>query len=112
MTKKEEKKISQQTLAKMRVRYGAKRTPIDLTDREWEAIQAGAISKTKLREIMRYSDQDELRERSMPHEGRGLTNAQILRARSLLMSGATQSEVAEVLGVSVSTLQRALYKTE
>lgn len=112
MTKEQKKKYTAQALADARASLGGSKPSIRITDRQWEAIQAGAISKTKLREIMRYSDQDELRERSMPHEGRGLTNAQILRARSLLMSGATQSEVAEVLGVSVSTLQRALYKTE
>lgn len=111
MDKDQEKKFTAQALADARASLGGSKPTIRITDEEWTAIQAGAISKTKLKEIMRYSDQDDLRERSMPHEQKGLTNAQILRARSLLMSGATQSEVADALGVSVSTLQRALYRS-
>ena len=44
MTKGEIKKANQQALTAARNSVGAKREPILITDREWEAIQAGAIS--------------------------------------------------------------------
>src|SRR5438045_7247063 len=42
----EVKKIKTQALAEMRVRTGSKKPPIQITPREWEAIQAGAVSDT------------------------------------------------------------------
>ena len=45
MTKAEVKKASQQALAQARSSVGAKRSNIEITDKEWEAIQAGAISE-------------------------------------------------------------------
>ena len=59
---------------------------------------------------MRYSDQDLLRDRAMPRDTRGLSNSQVLRAKSLLTAGYTLSEVADALGVSTSTLQKAIYE--
>ena len=44
MTKAEIKKASQQALSKARNSVGAKRTSIDITDKEWEAIQAARTS--------------------------------------------------------------------
>jgi len=41
------KKTRNQALATARVRTGAKKIPVELTDREWEAIQAGAVSPSK-----------------------------------------------------------------
>lgn len=46
------KKVSQQALVRARNEVGAKRTPIKMTDREWEAIQAGAISENVLRKSL------------------------------------------------------------
>lgn len=110
MTKEQIKKYKSQALADARASLGGAKPKIHISDKEWEAIQAGAISKTKLQQIMQYSDQDELKERALPHNERGLTDAQISRAKMLLTSGYTLSEVAETLGVSTSTIQRAIYE--
>ena len=40
---------------------GAERNPIHITPQEWEAIDAGAISDTKIAEILRYTDKNEAR---------------------------------------------------
>ncbi len=111
------KKIRQQELKRARDSIGTRpRNPnkenslsIKISDREWEAIQAGAISDTTLTEILRYTDTDALRQRATPKaSGRGLSSASVTRARNLLDNGYTQSEVAKALGVSVSTLNREL----
>ena len=44
----------------------------------------------------------------MPKAKAGLTTAQQSRAKALLAAGYPQSDVANALGVSVSTVQRAV----
>ena len=111
------KKIRQQELKRARDSVGTRpRNPnkpnsltIKITDREWEAIQAGAISNTTLEEILKYADTDAVRQRATPRNNkRVMSSASVSRARQLLRNGYTQSEVAQALGVSVSTLNSAL----
>lgn len=81
---------------------------VKITPREWDAIQAGAISEHTLREILRFADLNEVRRYATPRQQTGLTNAQRARARTLLRNGHTQAEVAEVMGVSTTTLFKEL----
>ena len=81
---------------------------IHITDREWSAIQAGAISDSTLSEILKYTDLTEIQKRATPRQSIGLSSAQMARARTLLNMGRTQAEVADSLGVSVSTLNKEL----
>lgn len=108
--KKERKRMSQQALEDARYAVGAtgKGTRIDITDREWEAIQAGAISSTKLKEVLRYADADKLRERAMPKATTQLSEARINKIKAMSASGYTNAEIAESLGVSVSTVSKHL----
>ena len=83
-----------------------KRYRIDITDREWDAIQAGAISDNQLQKILRYADTAEIKKRALPRENTGMKASTKARARMLLNSGHSPSSVAEELGVSVSTLAK------
>ena len=59
MDKSEIKKASQQALSKYRDALGSisrRDRNIDITDKEWEAIQAGAISENKLKQILDNTD--------------------------------------------------------
>lgn len=102
------KKVRSRALDTARTRVGAKRNPIDITDREWEAIQSGAISDSKLSEILRYANPDAIKQRATPKTTKQLSAATLARARSWLNAGFTQAEVAEQLDISVSKLQNAL----
>ena len=111
------KKIRQQELKRARDSIGTRpRNPnkenslsIKISDREWEAIQAGAISDTTLAEILKYTDTDALRQRATPRQNtQALSSASLSRARNLISNGYSQAEVAEAIGVSVSTLNKAL----
>lgn len=104
----EVKKVKSQALNAARVRTGASKTRINITDKEWEAIQAGAVSTHKLREILRNSDKDRVRDLAMPKQQKTMTSTQTARARAMLNSGYTQAEVADALGVSVSTINNAV----
>lgn len=83
-----------------------KRYRIDLTEREWEAIQAGAISDTMFQTVIRYSDTAELRKKAMPKASTGLKPTTRSRAIMLLKAGNSLAYVAEELGVSTTTLRK------
>jgi DNA-binding CsgD family transcriptional regulator len=102
------KKIRNQALAEARARTGAKKTQINITDREWEAIQAGAISSSKLTQILQNSDLNKVKQLATPRTSVSMSPAKVARAKTMLTSGYTQAEVAEALGVSTSTLSKSL----
>lgn len=108
MTKEEIKKASQQALSSARATVGAKRTPIVITDREWQAIQAGAISENKLLQIINHADIDVLRSYATPRATTTLSTAKINKISSMNASGYTTAEIAESLGVSTSTVRKYL----
>ena len=102
------KKLRGRKITEARARVGAGKDMIDITDKEWEAIQHRAISHNKLSRILNNADMDKVKQRAMPRESKVMSNAKVSRARSMMRQGATTAEAAEALGVSVSTLQKAL----
>ena len=110
MDKKEESKIRDAALYDARASVGAsgKENRINISDREWEAIQAGAISDTKLSNILRYADPDVVRERSMSRTTTQLSTAKQNKIATMNASGYTIAQIAEKLGVSTSTISKYL----
>lgn len=108
MDKKEIKKLKNQELNQARIQVGAssKDKRISISDNEWKAIQAGAISDSKLQQILRYADMDDLRQRATPRAANELSPAKASRVKSLAASGYTNAEIAKALGVSVSTVSK------
>jgi hypothetical protein len=104
----EKKKIKSQALAEARARAGAKKQGIEITDTEWAAIQAGAITSNKLTEILRNADLDQVKKLATPKSELLMSSAKTNRAKAMLASGYTQAEVADALGVSVTTLKKGL----
>lgn len=83
-----------------------KRYRITLTDREWDAIQAGALSETQFKRVIRYSDTSELRKRALPRKETGLRPTQKSRAKIMLNNGYAPSTVAAELGISTQALAK------
>lgn len=105
------KKIGQRALNSARSDVGSvtrKNRNILITDREWEAIQAGAISKTQLKKILNNADTDSLRERAMPKTTKSLSASQISRIKQLSTQGYTLAEIAKKVGKSPSTVSNYL----
>lgn len=102
------KKASQQALTKYRNSVGAKRNPIVITDREWEAIQAGAISENKLTKILNNTDVDNLRQRATPRSTTSLSSAKIAKIKAMNASNYSLSEIAKSIGVSTTTVSNYL----
>lgn len=108
MTKGELKKEKQRSLTNARLKVGAERKPIDITDKEWEAIQAGAISPSKLNQMLNHTDIDKVRERATPRTKTSLSSAKISKISAMKASGYTTAEIAKALGVSTSTVTKYL----
>lgn len=106
VSSEEYKKISRQAIAAARLRTGASRKEslIELTDRQWEAIQAGALSSASMEAVVRYSDMEKLSERAMPKANTAVSANVAMRAKAMARNGATTSEVADALGISTSTV--------
>ena len=103
----EKKKISTRELNKYRQQYGAHRAKITITDKQWTAIQSGAVSDTILTEILRYADVDQLRARATPRANNGaISEAKQRRIANMRASNYTNAEIAAALGVSVSTVNK------
>lgn len=105
------KKASQQALTKFRQEVGSvsrRARNIQITDNEWKAIQAGAISESKLKKILNNADIDELRQRATPRQTKAMTESQINRAKAMSSSNFTLKQIADALGVSTSTVSKYL----
>lgn len=108
MTSDHEKKLRQQELSRARQKVGAKRSDVKLTPKEWEAIQAGAISHTRLEQIIANADLDVLRQLAMPRTSTVLSANKIRRLKSMASAGYTSIEIAKSLGISVSAVSSYL----
>lgn len=108
LSKSDIKKISQQALTSSRIKVGAKRNQIELTDREWDAIQSGAISESKLKQIIKYVDIDKIRERATPRKTKEVSKAMISRIQNYSKLDYTTAQIAAALGISPSTVNKYL----
>lgn len=102
------KKLKGRCLTDARLQTGASKQQIKIEPKEWEAIQAGAISTNKLKSIVQNSDLDVLKQLAMPREMRGITPAQESRIKVLESRGYTLAEIADAVGVSTSTINNVL----
>lgn len=108
MTSDEKKKVQTQAIASARARFGAKKTLITISDKEWEAIQAGAISNNKLTQILNNSDMDVVKELATPRDKKEVSSTQKARIDSLNASGYTLAEIADAMNISSSTVSAVL----
>lgn len=106
------KKIKSEELTRARNALGVKKKLIEISDREWEAIQHGAISNSQLIQILNNTDLEKLREKATPRTKLLMSSLMTRRAKSMLDSGYTRSDVAKALGVSIDTLDRAVHGEE
>ena len=89
-----------------KLQIGTQKNP--LTDREWEAIEHHAVSKSKLQDILNQSDKSRIRELAMPKTHNGIAPAKVARAKSMLRNGYSRAEICDMLDISESSLIREL----
>jgi hypothetical protein len=109
LDKDEIKKIKYESLRDARIQTGAAKQRIGsknvpLTQREWDAIQAGAIASSVLREILNNSEMDTIKKYATPKYRSSLTPGQLARIKSMSSSGRSSAEISEALGIPRSTI--------
>lgn len=99
------KKIKTQAINEARRRTGAQRYKWELTSKEWEAIQAGALPHQMLVDIFDSMDSETLVKLAMPKTSTGMSESQRSMAKTMISRGYTYKEVADRFGVSPSTIK-------
>lgn len=105
------KKAKQMAISKYRDQVGSitrRKRLINITDREWEAIQAGAISDNLLTKILDNADVDALRQRATPRASKTLSAAQINKIKAMRASNYSLSEIAKACNISASSVSKYL----
>lgn len=110
--KNDRKKHRARIVRECRQRMGTQSERPKLTEREWEAVKNGALTRNKINQLFSLMDVEDVREYATPRNYESkLSKAEISYAKSMMASGNyTTNEIAEFFGVSVSTLNRALDK--
>lgn len=108
LTKKELSKIGTQALAAARASLGLKKSPIEISPKEWEAIQAGALSESNLEDILKRTDIDIIRDYATPASKKEITAAKRAQIKNYYNLGYTQDEISDMLGYSASTINKVL----
>jgi hypothetical protein len=104
--KAELKRLKSQALAAARTRTGADKKKFEITEAEWKAITARAITAHKLDQILNYADLDMVKKLASPRDDGKMTPTMVSKAKSLHARDYTWAEIAAALGVSVSTIQK------
>lgn len=105
--KKALKKLRNQVEARQRAKYGQKEK-FEITEKEWQAVQAGALRVTTLNNLLKYANNDQIIEFAMPKDSNhpSMTSGDIALAKAMLNSGHTLADVAAALNVSTSTITK------
>jgi hypothetical protein len=105
MDKEHRSRAKGRALMKARAVVGAGKQLVEITDKEWEAIQNNAISTAKLENIYKNTDKDKFKKLATPRKTTttSLTTGQLSRIKQMVASGNyTRSEIASMFGISVS----------
>lgn len=102
------KKLKNRCLREARSEVGVSKYKFRLTDDEWAAIQHRAVSANVLKQVLNYADDDQIKQLATPRAHTKMPAYAIGRAKGMLNRGFTWAEVADALGVSVTTLQNNL----
>src|SRR5699024_8850819 len=106
MTAKEKSKLKGQVLAAARAKHNPADPdgPFNITPKEWEAISNGAVSHSTISNVLKYGNNEQIKKYATPKEPVKVKAPSIARAKSLIANGYTPAQVAEVLGVSTTTV--------
>ena len=126
MTAEEEKKYRNQALSGAREIVGAskyrfnglvsgaeegktrQKKGLEITEKEWKAIQSGAISDAMFSKIVANSDLNYIRRLASPRTTKSLSLAKINKIKAMSSSGYSLSEIANLMNLSSTTVSKYL----
>lgn len=105
-----QQKVRRQCINVARVRTGASTMykQVVITPKEYEAIKANAMSESQLKTLFTKVDDKSLKEAAIPRQQKIMTPAKVASAKGMIENGYTLAQVAEMLGVSTSTLSKSI----
>lgn len=105
------KRLQNECIAGARLSIGAKKPTIDITPKQWAAIDAGAISSSLLTEIINNTSLETIQNYTMPRRTQrslvSYTDECLIRSMAA-RPGVTQAEIADAMGLSASTINAIL----
>ena len=101
---KEQSRLREQTIAGARMRLNKPDRSFEITDREWEAIEAHAVSPTMFKQVLKYGNDKDIKKKALPKQNSGLADSQVSAIKALLATGYSQQDIAEMYGISTSTV--------
>ena len=108
-TGEQKSKQKQRLMTQARKMVGlTSRMTLEITPKEWQAIQSGAIGYSMLSKLLTRADVNVIKSYATPYKSKALSTAQINRIKSLKASNKTNSEIADALGINVSTVVKYL----
>ena len=109
--KAEQKKVKDRELKKARQEVGAKRYTINISPKQWEAIQSGAVRKSVLTEILNFADDKQINQYAMPKRNSNeISTTMKNRIRSYSNSNYSLEQIAKATGLSVNTVAKYLHE--
>ena len=101
------KKLKSQCLSEARVACNAKGYKVEITPKEWEAIEHRAISGTVVESLIEKADKASIMKYALPRaDNSSLSSAKQARIRAMASSGETTKDIADELGISPATVQK------
>ena len=91
-----------------RRKLGKTKVVMDINDERWEAIQAHAIAPSKLKDYYSVMDKDKVYQYALPKTKSTISDATKSRVMSLANGNATLADIADTLGISISTVANIL----
>lgn len=86
---------------------GAHKDKVEFTDREWEAIQKGAIAEKTLMDLLKQADKESYTKLATPRDSRVIPDSTRSAIQNMYESGLyTQAEIAARYGVSSSEVSQ------
>lgn len=95
-----------------RAQVGSGKESVKFTEKELEAINSGAIHSNKLTKLVANTSSDDLKKYFMPKNETTIPSYKLRRAKNLLNSGYTWTEIQERIGYSETAIRKALGKEE
>ena len=100
------KKLKGRTLNEKRLVTGAIKKRVTFSDREWEAIQAGAVHHSFLLDLMKNADSKDLKERAMPKTGTTISPARVNMIKNKLRQGFGVAAIVDQLDIPKSQVEK------
>lgn len=99
------KRIKGQALIGARSRAGAQKKRVTFTEKEWEAINKGAVSETRLTELLKNADADNYRQLATPKTSK-ISASTAARIEALLNAGWTREDIKNAGYASIETIKK------